>query len=76
MSLPSALFVRLSRCIEERDTLAARVTELEARCKQLEELGAELRECAGYLGWTCSDDSDCITRAERACEAWDKEAKP
>lgn len=56
--------------------LKRRVAELEARCKRLEQLGAELRECAGYLGWTSSDASNCITRAERACEAWDKEAKP
>ena len=62
--------------VREREYLAARVVELEARCGRLKELGAELRVCAGYLGWTSSDDSDCITRAERACEAWDKEAKP
>ena len=58
----------------ENKDLRARVAELEGRCRRLEELGAELRECAGYLGRTSSDDSDCITRAERACEAWDKEA--
>ena len=62
--------------VSERARLSTRVAELEARCKRLEELGAELRVCAGYLGWTSSDDSDCITRAERACIAWDKEAKP
>ena len=59
----------------EHHNLITRVTELEARCKRLEHLGSNLRLCAGYLGSTASDDSDCITRAERACEAWDKEAK-
>lgn len=59
----------------ERIRLTARVAELEARYERLRQLADELRVCAGYLGWTSSDDSDCITRAERACEAWDKEAK-
>lgn len=34
MSLPWNLFVRLSRCIEERDALAARVAELERDLEQ------------------------------------------
>ena len=39
MSLQWNLWDRLSRCIEERASLAARVAELEARCKRLEEVG-------------------------------------
>ena len=46
------------------------------RIKRLEELGKELRECASKLGWTSSDDSRWIERAEAAVEAWDKEDKP
>ena len=45
------------------------------RIKRLEELGNELRECARQLGWTSSDDSRWIERAESAVKAWDKEAK-
>jgi hypothetical protein len=45
------------------------------RIKRLEELGKELRECASQLGWTSSDDSRWIERAESAVKAWDKEAK-
>ena len=45
------------------------------RIKRLEELGHELRECASQLGWTSSDDSRWIERAEAAVEAWDKEDK-
>ena len=59
---------------------AARKMELELnaandRIKRLEELGHELRECASQLGWTSSDDSRWIERAEAAVEAWDKEDK-
>ena len=49
--------------------------ELLERIKRLEELGKELRECAGQLGWTSSDDSRWIQRAEAVVKAWDKEAK-
>ena len=45
------------------------------RIKRLEEAGVELRECASQLGWTSSDDSRWIKRAESAVKAWDKEAK-
>jgi cell division septum initiation protein DivIVA len=45
------------------------------RIKRLETLGHELRECARQLGWTSSDDSRWIERAESAVKAWDKEAK-
>jgi hypothetical protein len=45
------------------------------RIKRLEELGKELRECASQLGWTSSDDSRWIERAESAVKAWDKEDK-
>ena len=45
------------------------------RIKRLEEIGNELRECARQLGWTSSDDSRWIERAESAVKAWDKEAK-
>jgi DNA repair exonuclease SbcCD ATPase subunit len=45
------------------------------RIKRLEELGNELRECANQLGWTSSDDSRWIERAESAVKAWDKEDK-
>ena len=54
---------------------AALITKLKDRIKRLEELGKELRECASQLGWTSSDDSRWIERAETAVEAWDKEAK-
>lgn len=60
---------------EELNAAKARSAELEARCKRLEELGTELRECAGYLGYAASNDSRCIARAERAVKAWNKEAK-
>ena len=55
-----------------------RIKQLEDRIKRLEEGGHELRECASQLGWTSSDDSRWIERAESAVEAWDKakEAKP
>ncbi len=46
------------------------------RIKRLEELGKELRQCASQLGWTSSEDSRWIERAEAAVKAWDKEAKP
>ena len=55
--------------------LATEKAKLEERIKRLEELGRELRECARQLGWTSSDDSRWIERAEAAVEAWDKEAK-
>ena len=45
------------------------------RIKRLETLGRELRECASQLGWTSSDDSRWIERAESAVKAWDKEDK-
>jgi hypothetical protein len=48
---------------------------LKDRIKRLEELGKELRECASQLGWTSSDDSRWIERAESAVKAWDKEDK-
>ena len=51
---------------------AALITRLKDRIKRLEEAGTELRECAGQLGWTSSDDSRWIERAEAAVEAWDK----
>ena len=51
------------------------VRQYQERIKRLEELGNELRECARQLGWTSSDDSRWIERAEAAVEAWDKEAK-
>ena len=44
------------------------------RIKQLEGIGKELCECARQLGWTSSDDSRWIERAEAAVKAWDKEA--
>ena len=53
-----------------------RIKKQKQRIKQLEELGKELRECAGQLGWTSSDDSRWIQRAEAVVKAWDKEAKP
>lgn len=46
------------------------------RIKRLEELGNQLRECARQLGWTSSDDSRWIERADAIVEAWDKEVKP
>lgn len=46
------------------------------RIQRLEELGKELRQCASQLGWTSSEDSRWIERAEAAVKAWDKEAKP
>ena len=54
---------------------AALITRLKDRIKRLEELGNELRECANQLGWTSSDDSRWIERAESAVKAWDKEDK-
>lgn len=51
------------------------IIALKDRIKRLEELGKELRECASQLGWTSSDDSRWIERAESAVKAWDKEAK-
>ena len=51
------------------------VRQYQERIKRLEELGNELRECARQLGWTSSDDSRWIERAESAVKAWDKEAK-
>ena len=51
------------------------ITRLKDRIKRLEELGNELRECANQLGWTSSDDSRWIERAESAVKAWDKEDK-
>lgn len=47
-----------------------------AKIKRLEELGNKLRECASQLGWTSSEDTRWIERAEAAVKAWDKEAKP
>ena len=55
---------------------AYEIEKLQARINRLEELGKELRECAGQLGWTSSEDSRWIERAEAAVKAWDKEAKP
>ena len=52
-----------------------RIKQLEDRIKRLEEGGHELRECASQLGWTSSDDSRWIERAESAVKAWDKEDK-
>ena len=68
----------------EREWWAARTIEklerqlnaANQRIKRLEELGKELRECASQLGWSSSDDSRWIERAEAAVKAWDKEAKP
>lgn len=54
---------------------AQRLEEQQDRIKRLEALGHELRECASQLGWTSSDDSRWIKRAESAVKAWDKEAK-
>jgi IS30 family transposase len=54
---------------------AALITQLKDHIKRLEEAGVELRECASQLGWTSSDDSRWIKRAESAVKAWDKEAK-
>ena len=66
----------------EIERLTAKVAQLyeggeeqKQRIKRLEELGNELRECARQLGWTSSDDSRWIERAESAVKAWDKEAK-
>lgn len=49
-----------------------RIKKQKQRIKRLEELGHELRECASQLGWTSSDDSRWIERAEAVVEAWDK----
>ena len=49
-----------------------RIKKQRQRIKRLEELGHELRECASQLGWTSSDDSRWIERAEAVVEAWDK----
>ena len=54
MSLQWNLWDRLSRCIEERARLAARVAELEARCKRLEELGSKLEEEKEAHAWEIS----------------------
>jgi predicted nucleic acid-binding Zn-ribbon protein len=56
--------------------LATEKAKLEERIKRLEEVGNELRECARQLGWTSSDDSRWIERADAIVEAWDKEVKP
>ena len=64
-------------CLEQDRLSFARyhLQNAQDRIKRLEELGRELRECARQLGWTSSDDSRWIERAEAAVEAWDKEAK-
>ena len=46
------------------------------RIRRLEEAGKELRECAAQFGYTSTDDSSWISRAERAVQTWDMEAKP
>ena len=87
---PDVEFSGLARQLErelnaanaEVDRLTAKVAQLyegaeeqKQRIKRLEKLGHELRECASQLGWTSSDDSRWIERAESAVKAWDKEAK-
>ena len=64
-------------CLEQDRLSFARyhLQNAQDRIKRLEELGKELRECASQLGWTSSDDSRWIERAESAVKAWDKEAK-
>ena len=52
------------------------IIALKARIERLEELGNDLRECASQIGWTSSDDSRWIERADAIVEAWDKEVKP
>ena len=59
--------------IEELERQLAAANE---RIKRLEEAGKELRECASQLGWTSSEDTRWIERAEAAVKAWDKESKP
>lgn len=66
---------RSASCVD-REPIATELRNALERIKRLEELGKELRECASQLGWTSSDDSRWIERAEAAVEAWDKEAKP
>ena len=66
---------RSGSCVD-REPVWTQLLEAQQRIKRLEELGHELRECASQLGWTSSDDSRWIERAEAAVEAWDKEAKP
>ncbi len=60
---------------EEAYKLERELNAAQQRIKRLEEAGIELRECASQLGWTSSDDSRWIKRAESAVKAWDKEAK-
>ena len=64
-------------CLEQDRLSFARyhLQNAQDRIKRLEEAGVELRECASQLGWTSSDDSRWIKRAESAVKAWDKEAK-
>ena len=57
------------------DNQEEEIQQLQDRIKRLETLGHKLRECASQLGWTSSDDSRWIERAESAVKAWDKEDK-
>ena len=60
--------------IRQQQLLDEENLRLQARIKQLEELGKELRECANLIGNYQSNEMETIDRAEAAVEAWDNEA--
>lgn len=73
----------IERKLNEMERLAsvrlAYIQQLEAeketsiKCiKHLEKVGKELRECANQLGWTSSNETQWIKRAEAAVKAWDE----
>jgi DNA repair exonuclease SbcCD ATPase subunit len=79
MNIPSSVFVRLSRCIEERDTLAARVAELEARTREAEESNANAQARLSAAEATIESrrvENEAVRRqlgrAENACDAMEK----
>lgn len=61
---------------EELRDMERELSAAKDRIRRLEEAGKELRECAAQFGYTSTDDSRWIERAERAVQTWDREAKP
>lgn len=62
---------KLSEDIQTDDGVVnACLQEAAQRLRELHEVGNELNECASQLGWTSSDDSGWIRRAESAVKRW------
>ena len=72
----AALVLECMRTKWMADAQSIKIRDQQERIERLEELGNELRGCASMIGWSSSENSRWIARAESAVKAWDKEAKP